>query len=202
MVEPREDGGRLPRDDCVAVEAVLPHRVEAGQVEQRPLPILVRRPVHEEGLLVTSLPPPLVESFTHHDTAPVPQTGTVQLAGPHPLHSAVVGREAVRGWAGARVPGRHQPPHHGLEAELRLAGGGGQAEDRGVETRSDVRRRGPAAGVSFTPHWHQADLRVTGEVTSSLSGVTLLICSSCSGVAFLRFPLESTFLKYLFFVQG
>ena len=56
MVEPREDGGCLSRDDCVAVEAVLPHRVEAGQVEQRPLSILVRRPVHEEGLLVAYLP--------------------------------------------------------------------------------------------------------------------------------------------------
>ena len=148
-------------------------------------------------------PAPLVESFTHHDTAPVPQTGTVQFAGPHPLHPAVVSREAVRGWARARVPRRHQPPHHGLEVELRLARGGGQAEDRGVETGRDVRRRGPIAGVSFPPHWHQAGLRVTGEVTSSLFGVTiLLIYSCCSGVDFLRFLLESTFLKNLFFVQG
>ena len=45
-MEPGEDGGGLPGQDGVAVEAVLPHGVEAGQVEQRPLSVLLRRSVH------------------------------------------------------------------------------------------------------------------------------------------------------------
>ena len=126
-------------------------------------------------LITPASPAPLIESFTHHDTAPMPQTGTVQLAGPHPLHPAVIGREAVRGWAGARVPGRHQPPHHGLEAELRRVGGRSQAEDRGVKAGRDVRRRGPGTRVSLPPHGHQAALWFTVEVTRIKSGVTFLI---------------------------
>ena len=55
-------------------------------------------------------------------SAPGCEAGTVELAGSHALHPAVVGGEAVCGGGGAAVPGRDQPPQHRLQAHLPTLG--------------------------------------------------------------------------------
>ena len=87
----------------------------------------------------------------------------------------------MRGRAGARVPGRHQPPHHRLEAE-RL-GLRGQAEDGGVEAGGDVGGRGLGAGVpgGRPPHRDYAGLRVTANVL--LTFIILILIAVLSSIA-------------------